>query len=99
MSAIADASDVDLTSPWTLAVLATALFVALAVLVFEAARRAPEVEAEPSRLDLLDGVRCHMRCGLAGTVTRVTREDLGLETVRVCPGHSDEGDHKSWWAA
>lgn len=65
-----------------------------------ATNRSPIHEPEPSRLDTLDGVgQCHLRCGLAGTVVRREHPNLGTETVYVCPGHSDEGDRRGWWAA
>ncbi|MDP9181225.1 MAG: hypothetical protein M3P04_00435 [Actinomycetota bacterium] len=99
MTTISDQSTIA-PFPWWLWLLAAAFLVAVATI--RAIHRAPLMPAEPSRLDTLDGVgvaTCHLRCHRPGTVTRVTREDLGLETVRVCPGHSDEGDVKAWWVA
>lgn len=66
--------------------------------------RAPHQDADVSNLDTADGVtytpRCVMaHCGLAGTIARVTTADLGIETVRVCPGHADEGSVKGWWVS
>lgn len=59
----------------------------------------PVMGDDLSTLDRLDRPRCHLRCGLAGTVTRTEREDLGGQNVLVCVGHADEGTVRGWWAA
>jgi hypothetical protein len=88
---------------WVLAAIALSVagvYLAAGPIVHRAPTQAPDV----SRLDALDGVtytpRCVMaHCGLAGTIARVTTADLGIETVRVCPGHADEGSVKGWWVS
>lgn len=82
-------------------VLVVAIGLAFVIWRIEAAiANAPEQEPELSWLDQAGrAVRGDpvIPCGLRGTIVRVSRADLGMATVRVCPGHSDEGDVKGWW--
>lgn len=86
--------------PASLYVLVAVLFLAVSWCVWSI-HNAPLTEPEPSQLDAADGVgTCHMaHCHYAGTITRVTAEHVGLEVVRVCPGCSDLGDARGWWAS
>lgn len=94
---LADASDLPIWSWQTWFILA---LIAAAVWLFLAIDHAPLMDPEPDALDVLDGIeRCHLRCNRVGTVPRIERADLGGRLVRVCPGHSDEGDIKEWWAS
>ena len=102
MTTIADASDMPLWGwPETFFWFAAIVLVATAVLVIVVTARPHNVRLEPSELsawDRRDMPRCELRCGNAGTITRVHAHPLGGRVVRVCPGHSDEGTIKGWWA-
>ena len=102
LATIADKSTVaDGVRGWLF--VAAVIIIGGAVITVLAARwnlgNVPVMGDEPSTLDRLDRPRCHLRCGLAGTVTRTEREDLGGQDVLVCIGHADEGTIRGWWAA
>lgn len=105
LAQIADQSDISLWSwPTWVFVIAVAGLAWLFTVVLDRARTDAHHPATPAHVPhhvaaLLAGARCHLRCGLAGTIVRKEHPEIGGNFVPVCPGHSDEGDRKGWWVA
>ena len=100
MTGIADQSTMSLWGwPEVFFVFAALVLIGAVATVIWVTARPHNVRLEPGELsawDRRDMPRCEGRCGNAGTITRTDHDGL---TMRVCPGHSDEGTIKNWWTA
>jgi hypothetical protein len=100
LATLADRSDAPDPGWWVLLAIAAIGFLIWLVFRIVETTAAKDLAAEAEEPPAENhAAKCALRCGAEGTIARRERSDLGGQRVLVCPGHSDEGDRKGWWAA